>query len=423
MKVLFVNTYAGVGGAAVACRRLMETMGKRGVEVRMLVCRDSVSTDRILPVNRSWWQRKAAFFRFVWERFVIFIHNRLSRKNLFAVSIANTGTSISKHPAVLEADVIHLHWINQGFLSLGGLDDLLATGKPIVWTMHDMWPMTGICHHARDCSRFEQQCGCCFFLNSRNENDLSVRIFRRKSRLPLSRIRFVGCSRWLVARARKSALLRQMSVVDIPNPIDLVFWKKQTPAECRRRFSLPGDRKLILFAAVKPTDRRKGIDYLIDSLKIYADRHPEECDQIGLVVMGHWDLQLNENFVYPVYSIGYLSDEKQIRDLYSAVDLFVIPSLEENLPNTIMEAMACECPSVGFDVGGIPEMIDSGVTGYVARYRSAEDFSDGIYRVFHSDYRQMGLAARKKAERFYSDRIVGDRYYSLYEQLLEKENE
>ena len=164
MKVVILNTSEHTGGAAVAANRLLKALRKQGVEATMLV-RDKSSQDpNVHSINRTWFQQKVNLLRFLWERLVIFLCNRFSRSTLFQVSIANTGTDLSQHPLVQAADVIHLHWINQGFLSLHDLQKLVALDKPIVWTMHDMWPCTGICHHARDCEQFQQQCEGCFYL-------------------------------------------------------------------------------------------------------------------------------------------------------------------------------------------------------------------------------------------------------------------
>ena len=163
MKVVILNTSERTGGAAVAAGRLGKALRKAGIQVDKLVRED------------TWLNR----FRFYWERLIIFLFNHLSRKNLFTVSIANTGVDVSNHPLVKEADIIHLHWVNQGFLSLKDIKALTKLGKPIVWTMHDMWPCTGICHHARDCEKFQTRCEACFFLNSKGK-DLSTFVFDKK---------------------------------------------------------------------------------------------------------------------------------------------------------------------------------------------------------------------------------------------------
>src|SRR5690554_3813707 len=176
MKVLFISTYDIQGGAAIAATRLMHAMRGAGYDVSMAV-RTRLGTD---PAVFSVGSNKGNKHRFYWERGVIFLHNRLSRKHLFDVSIANTGVSITELPEFKAADVIHLHWINQGMLSLTEIERILASGKKVVWTLHDMWAFTGICHHAAGCRHYEVTCGNCPYLAAPSPRDLSYRGFLKK---------------------------------------------------------------------------------------------------------------------------------------------------------------------------------------------------------------------------------------------------
>ena len=187
------------------------------------------------------------------------------------------------------------------------------------------------------------------------------------------------CSHWLEGLANKSALLTGHTVTCIPNPINTNLFKPHNKQEARSKCNLPQNTKLVLFGSVKITDKRKGIDYLIDSCKLLAEKHPELKEKLGVVVFGKESQQLANLLPFKVYPLDFVSNEHQLVDIYNAVDLFVTPSLEENLPNMIMEAMACGIPCVGFNVGGIPEMIDHLHNGYVAQYKSSEDFANGIY--------------------------------------------
>ena len=192
-------------------------------------------------------------------------------------------------------------------------------------------------------------------------------------------INFVTCSHWLEGLAKKSALLAGHTITCIPNPINTNLFKPHNKQEARSRCKLPQDAKLALFGSVKITDKRKGIDYLVESCKLLAEKHPELKEKLGVVVFGKESQQLANLLPFKVYPLDFVSNEHQLVDIYNAVDLFVTPSLEENLPNMIMEAMACGIPCVGFNVGGIPEMIDHLHNGYVAQYKSSEDFANGIY--------------------------------------------
>ena len=151
MKVLLVNTSERTGGAAVACHRLLDALNKQGIEATMLVRDKQTDNPHVIALRKPFYMKLC----FLWERFVIWANNLFSRKNLFTVSIANTGADITRLPAFKEADIIHLHWVNQGMLSLKDIRKILASGKPVVWTMHDMWPCTAICHHAQRCNRYQ----------------------------------------------------------------------------------------------------------------------------------------------------------------------------------------------------------------------------------------------------------------------------
>lgn len=365
-------------------------------------------------------RRRKHLWNFVWERVVIWKANRFKKNNLFAVDIANTGTDVTLLPEFQQADIIHLHWINQGMLSLHTLKKIFASGKPIVWTMHDMWPCTGICHHARDCNKFQTQCSYCpFIYGGGSKKDLSYRVFKKKKELYLQTpITFVTCSQWLEKRARTSALLEGKTIINIPNPLNINLFKPRNRAESRAKYGLPQDKKLLLFGSVKITDKRKGIDYLVEACHMLAEKYLEMRETLGVVVFGNQSTQLESMLPFQVFPQNYVSDEKELVNIYNAVDLYVTPSLEENLPNTIMEAMACGIPCVGFNVGGIPEMIDHLHNGYVAQYKSAEDFANGIHwALTENEYPALSKEACRKAVSSYSERIVAKRYIDLYNKI------
>ena len=176
MRVLLINTSERIGGAAVAASRLMESLKNNGVKAKLLVRDKQTDQISVVELQRSW---KLAW-KFVWERIVIWKANHYKKNNLFCVDIANTGTDITSLPEFKEADVIHLHWVNQGMLSLKDIGRILASGKPVVWTMHDMWPCTAICHHARECANYQQECHHCpYIYGGGGKRDLSNRVFRK----------------------------------------------------------------------------------------------------------------------------------------------------------------------------------------------------------------------------------------------------
>lgn len=423
MKIVLLNTSEKIGGAAIACNRLMQTLNKNGVEAKMLV-RDKITDDtNIVSVNNSYLVCQLNYVRFVWERFCIFIKNSFSKANIFQVSIANTGINICKHPLVKEADIIHIHWINQGFLSLKNIEQLIKLGKPIIWTMHDMWALTGICHHARECSNYQKQCGNCFFINDgKKAKDISYRIFRKKIKLLADKdIKFVCCSYWLNKLVSNSAILKSKSVKTIHNSINIERFCQKDKIVSRQLLGINSklSDKLIFFASLNVRDTRKGIDYLIDACKIIAANNPDLTNDIKVVVMGQNADILNDLIPFDVISLGYIGSEDDLCAAYNAVDLFVTPSLEENLPNTIMEALSCATPCVGFNIGGIPEMIEHQKNGYIAEYKNSEDLAKGINWVLNeANYNELCINARQKVLDSYSEEIIAKQYIDLYKQCL-----
>ena len=219
LKVVIINKSDSTGGAAVVSFRLMNALRTAGVDARMLVAEKLTDSPFVEAAGKPW-QLKCSFLA---ERLKIFLANGLNRKTLFKIDTGSDGVPLHKHPAVMEADVICLNWVNQGLLSLKEAERITALGKPVVWTMHDMWNMTGICHHAALCDRFSDECGCCPLLgHNGDENDLSRRVQLKKASLRHQPRRnaghtFVAVSNWLAERSRHSTLLRDKSVSVIPN--------------------------------------------------------------------------------------------------------------------------------------------------------------------------------------------------------------
>lgn len=265
MNILFISTSDLHGGAAIAAFRLMNALQDEGMNVNMLVRDKRSSNGNVIEVGN----KTINEWNFLWERGKIFMANRFSRKNLFDISIANTGVSVTELPAFQHADIIHLHWINQGMLSVKEIGRILASGKKAVWTMHDMWPFTGICHHAENCTNYHRECGRCPYLVAPSRNDLSNKIFKQKqTTYSLGKITFVACSNWLKDLAEKSPLTTAHRVISIPNPIDTRHYRPIDKIGTRKKLQLPLDKKIVLFAAVKTSDKRKGSDYLIEASRL-----------------------------------------------------------------------------------------------------------------------------------------------------------
>lgn len=415
MRVLIINTSERIGGAAIAANRLMEALKNNGIKTKMLVRDKQTDQISVVELKKSWWK----VWQFIWERVVIWQANHFKKHNLFAVDIANTGTNITALPEFTQADVIHLHWINQGMLSLTDIRRIIQSGKPIVWTMHDMWPFTGICHYAGDCDKYATQCHNCPQLYKGSKKDIAYRTFQKKKKLfEGAQITFVACSRWLESLAKKSDLIKGQTITNIPNAINTNLFKPRDKKQAREKCHLPQDKKLLLFGSVKITDKRKGIDYLVSACKQIASSYPDFSKELGVVVFGNQAEQYASLFPFPIYPMNYVSNEKELVDIYNAVDLYVTPSLQDNLPNTIVEAMACGIPCIGFNVGGIPQMIDHLHNGYVAEYQFSKDLANGIHwALTEGEYESLSEEACRKAVSSYSESTIAKKYVEIYNKI------
>jgi len=403
MKVLLLNTYAR-GGAAVACQRLRGALEQAGVEAQML------NADQ---AGNRW--------PFYAERlsFLPFEHDKSVR---FSFSLANFGKNLLHHPMVQEADVLHLHWINQGFLSLKGIQQLSLLGKPMVWTLHDMWAFTGGCHYSRGCNHFQESCGHCPYLKNPSPSDLSHRIWIRKQQLYPKNIQFVTCSAWLASVARSSSLLKDYAITNIPNPIDVTLFKPLLDTE-RRNFRLSKginpQSRLLLFAAMNVSEERKGFRFLQEALHLLKSQHPDF--QLEIMVLGKVQPDVLSALPYPVHALGMIQDQRELIRIYGSADVFVIPSLEDNLPNTVMESLACGTPVAGFQTGGIPEMVGHLEQGFIAPQGDSRKLAEGIYWVLNNaDIANQRKRAREKATSQYANALIAKQYTDIYQNMLRK---
>jgi glycosyltransferase involved in cell wall biosynthesis len=421
MKILLIAKHPTTGGAAIASSRLLEALREKKMDVSMLVQEGGNEQKGIQSTTHGILKRWVNQYRFVLER-LFFLRQESSPSIRFLFSLANTGESIIRNPLVMEADVIHLHWINAGFLSLKTLGELLHSGKPVVWTFHDMWPFTGGCHYALDCREYIRECGMCPYLKKPRKGDLSHRIWKKKENLFRdSMVNVITPSSWLQECVKASSLLYHWPVTTIHNPVNPGIFKPAERSEACRNLGLDPSKRYILFGAATMKNVLKGFNYFLEAIRVIASDAGIEND-VEILLFGKTRDDVVQSFPLKARNIAYVHSVRTIVDLYSAAHLFVIPSLQDNLPNTIIESMLCGTPVVGFNTGGIPGMIEHRVNGYLAEHKSSGDLAAGINWVLSSDsYAQLRAGTRDLAlKRFSMERSV-EMHIELYRKILNKD--
>lgn len=373
MKVTLVNHSDIVGGASIVSLRLLEALRAQGIDARMIVKRISGPENEAVCQLGDGFATKTAFLG---ERLRIFLANGLKRSTLFKVSVADRGLPVGRHPWIADADIVALNWFNQGMMSLDEIRRIAALGKPIVWTMHDMWAMTGICHHAGDCRRYQTRCGDCPFLGfPHRKHDLSTKVFDKKMSLYNDiNINFVAVSQWLAACAAKSALLsgRHVEVINNAFPLDRY---PTAPRKSRSELGLPDDEsRLAIMCAARLDDTIKDLPSAIEALNAYNGpqpltavfcgdiRHPELLDSLNI----------------PYVRLGNITDPDRLADIYAHCSAVISSSKFESLPSTLIEGMAAGAVPVGFSGDGRNEIIDHLTTGYLAKKGDPADMARGL---------------------------------------------
>jgi len=284
-----------------------------------------------------------------------------------------------------------------------------------------MWVFTGGCHYSRDCTHYQQSCGnCTEFLKNPSPTDLSNQVWKTKQEIfQNANITIVACSNWLAEKAKMSTLLKGKKIVSIPNPIDTLLFKPTEKSIAQQHFQLDTNKRYILFAAAKISDVRKGFVYFKEALAILKKEYSVDNKEVELIIFGQANANDFEALPFKVNVLGKLSDLSEIALAYSSASVFVVSSLEDNLPNTIMESLACATPVVGFETGGIPEMIEHQKNGYLATFKSAEELAKGIYwTLFEANYEVLCRNSRQKVIENYAEEVVAKQYQALYESLL-----
>jgi glycosyltransferase involved in cell wall biosynthesis len=408
MKIAHVNTYDLSGGAARAAYRLHRGLVEDGVESVMFV-RDKSSADAAVRSLGS----LAATLRSYANNAVALPYRR--RSDIFTA--APVSGRVVHSVGAWDPDVMHLHWIADGFV---GPASLRAAKRPIVWTLHDSYAFTGGCHCPLECRRYTERCGACPVLASKSVRDLSRAVWHRKRRawrnLDLT---IVTPSRWMAACARDSSLLGHRRIDVIPNGLDLNAFRPMPREVARGVLRLPNDRRYVLFTAVGGASNPiKGFVHLAAALRAL---HQNGAGGALELLVGGSSVPPSMDCGVPVRCMGILHDDLSIALLNSAADVVAVPSVQDNFPNTVLEALACGRPVAAFRIGGNPDMITDRQNGVLAEPFDAGALARGIAWLLENEtrWRELSAAARCTAEAQYGLGIQARRYTALYRELTD----
>lgn len=411
MKVVHLVAGELNGGAARGAYWLHQAQRAAGIDsILMTSGRDDLGDSSVISLAKTSWQKlKFMFLPRLGGLLKVFYKKR---KNI----IFNTGfegVDFTKHPSYVAADIVHLHWIN-GLVSMQTLSKI---GKPIVWTMRDMWPLTGGCHYALGCEQYHTGCGKCPQLGSQFEHDLSRLVVLNKRRSLNKRIRLIGISEWLSSCAKDSFVFSGYKVDTIANNIDTNQFFPVNRTNAREILGLPTNKKIILVGATSITDFYKGYDLFVESIKLL------DLSDIHIVIFGKINTQALEKIGPQHTSLGYLADTITLRLTYSAADVFVAPSRMEAFGKTLVEAMACGTPVVCFDATGPKDIVTHQITGYKAKPFDPVDLAAGIRWAIEQPqdkFDQLCRQARQRAVDVFGSHVAADKYKKLYLELLDE---
>lgn len=412
MKVLIVSTCDIEGGAARAAYRLHRALVDNGIDSQMLVIDKRSDDFSVLLFIQNFGKLRNTFRKFQFRFFNAIKSYPKKTKTLFSSSFldySNITDVINK----INPDIVHLHWICGEMIKV---EDIARIKASIVWSLHDMWAFTGGCHYDEECGRYVDSCGNCKVLGSKVDNDLSKNTFKRKQKTfsKINDMTIVGLSGWIANCAAQSFLFKQKKIISIPNLIDVDKFKPINKVFAREIYSLPKDKKLILFGAMSATsDPRKGFKYLQQAINMV------QMENIELIVFGSGKPEVAPELKFKTHYLGRIYDDESLLLLYSACDVMLVPSVQENLSNTIMESLSCATPVVAFSIGGNADLIDHKLNGYLAMPFDSLDFAHGIEYILNSaNYNELCENARYKIRDKFDSKVVVKQFINLYTTLI-----
>jgi glycosyltransferase involved in cell wall biosynthesis len=403
VKVLMINSQENEGGAAIACQRLMDSLLRfTDLEVKLLCLEKKSDKENTSSTGSK--------FKIYLEK-LSFLFYEKSKKQRFAFSTGQFGNDISKHDWVQEADIIHLHWVNQGFLSVKDIGKLLELNKPVFWTMHDMWPFTGGCHQSNDCKNYEVNCGQCEqFLRVPSEIDLSFQILKRKEKWNLSSLKVISVSQLMNTYVSQSSLFKNVKKYSIPNPLDSSVFKRLSKPDLRVKWGLDSNKTYLLFTAAIIDNYFKGFDMF---LEISEGIKKLELD-IEVLFVGEFKSYNLDKFPLAHKHLGTINNATEMAEVYNLADIYLSTSPNESFSYTVLEAVFCGIYTIGYDTGEIGPVITSSGNGQVIKNYNSKDFLNAL----QSFSKKKELKNMSNNLEKYSYKIVGEDVLNAYKEQL-----
>lgn len=411
MKILHLCFSDGMGGAAVGAKRMHQAMRASGLDSRLLVVMKTTNDDRVIEMRR--W-KNSFMYR---DKFNKLVMRAMKSNNPVLHSLGMVPTGTHKVINQMDADVVQMHWINADTISIA---EIAKIDRPVVWKLPDMWAFSGAEHYKLpgDPDRYVDG----YTRGNRPAHEGGIDINRivwnhKKSRWKSAAFGIVGPSQWLADCAKKSCLFKDRPVRHILNPLDTSLYRPLPKEPVRKEFGLAGKKKLVMFAAMHATiDTRKGFHHLKDALgKLGNYLSPREVE---FAVLGAAGPEGDAVSGFDMRYLGVIRDEDRLVRAYNTADVVVFPSEMDNLPNIIKEATCCGIPCVGFNVGGMPDMISHKKTGYLADPYDTDDLARGVAWAVENSSGDLSEKVRSIAVARHEPRVVVGQYLDFYQESM-----
>lgn len=416
MKVWHVSRDDNTGGASKAAYRLHVAMTQSNIYSHLRVLNRETANDLVIAgrPTRPFIEKLKSRLERLWREHT---QRKFKTDNLILHSFGQESAGIVEELNRCDADILNLHWIVK-FLSI---KDISLLSKPLVWTFHDMWAFCGGEHVAPDDAQSRFRLG--YLPDNRPPGESGPDLNRltwesKRQAWANQNITVVTPGRWMAKCARESVLFKDCAVHVIPNPLDMQeLWRPIPKLFARQALGLPINKKLVLTGSAGGMPHLKGVDLLKEAIAIASVGRSE---QFELVVFGQYRPVSEADWPCPVHWLGPIKDDHVLATLYSAVDVMMVPSRQDNLPNTAIEAHACGIPVIAFNIGGLPDIVVHQESGWLANAFDTRDLAAGILWVLEDDkrWRYLSAAARKSAIDKYSEKVVTAQYLEVYEDIL-----